>query len=134
MVDAGKDKVRHAVQKTEQGQLDAVGGCAAAGPGLHPLGEEVIGPLGTEGGLEGESVTGGGALLVGADHRHLVAAADGLRRQGLDPLSEDAVIIADQDSQRRHGWSGGDGSQRVIRDHLGRAAYSPRERPMSVRP
>jgi hypothetical protein len=38
-----------------------------------------------------------GALLIGADHRDLMTAPQGLSRQGTDAISEDAIVITDQD-------------------------------------
>ena len=102
VIDAGEHQIRGLLQQRREGQLDAVGRVAAAGPGRDAGREQLIGPLGPQRRLQGEAVAGGGALLVGADHRHPVAPLGGFGRQGLDAVREDAVVVADQDAERRH--------------------------------
>ena len=75
VVDAGEDHVGPLLQQGKQGQLDAVAGGAAAGPGRDAIGKELVGPLRPQGALQGQAVARGGALLVGANHRDLVTSA-----------------------------------------------------------
>ena len=74
VVDAGEHQIGPLLQQGKQGELDAVTGGATAGPGPHPIVEQLIGPLRPDGGVQGEAMAGGGAFLVGANHTHLVAA------------------------------------------------------------
>ena len=118
MIDAGEHQVWLLLHQFEQGQLHAVGGGATAGPGGDPWGEQFIGPLGADGGLQGEAMACGRPFLIRADHRHLMAAGCRCGGQGSDAVGEDPIVIADQDPQRGHG---------VIRTEVnlsGTAAYS----------
>ena len=103
VVDARQHQIGPLIQQAEQGELDAVAGGAAAGPGGDPLGEEFIGPFRPDGGLKGEAMAGGGALLVRAHHRDLVPPLRRCRGQGTDAAGEDPVVVADQDPERCHG-------------------------------
>ena len=80
MVNTGKHQIRPLLQQGKQGQFHAIAGGAAAGPGLNAGCEQLIGPLGPQGRLQSEPMAGGRALLIRADHAHLMAAARGLRR------------------------------------------------------
>ena len=126
MVDAGEHQIRFVLHQFEQGQLHAIRRCAGAGPGGHARNEQFIGPLRPDGGLQREAMAGGGALLIRADHRDVVAAGDGRRRQGADAFGEDAIVIADQDP---HGLAGGWGEPKRA-GCLQSAAF--RHRPVSA--
>ena len=102
VVDAGEHQIRPLIQQGKQGELDAVGGGAAAGPGLDAIIKQLISPLRPDGGLQGETVARSGALLVGTHHTHLVAAGQGRIGQGANAFSEDPVVVADQDLERCH--------------------------------
>ena len=102
VVDAREHQIRRLLHQPEQGQLDAVGGGAAAGPGRDTGGEEFIGPLRPQRGLQGEAMAGGGALPVGTDHGDGMAAPGRFGRQGLDAVGEDPVVVADQDPEGCH--------------------------------
>ena len=105
VVDARQHQIRCFVHQFAQGQLHAIGRCAAAGPGGHARCKQFVRPFGAQGGLQGQAVAGGGAFLVGADHRDLVTPGGRGRSQGADPLGEDPVVIADQDPHgSADGW------------------------------
>ena len=102
VVDAGEHQIRPLIQQGKQGQLDAVRGGAAAGPGLDAIIEQFISPLRPYWGLQGETVARSGALLIRTHHTHLVAAGQGRIGQSSNAFSEDPVVVADQDLERCH--------------------------------
>ena len=68
----------------------------------HGAVNRIIGPLRPDGGVQGESMAGSGALLVRTDHAHLVAAGQGCVGQGADAFGEHTIVVADQDPERCH--------------------------------
>ena len=97
MIDTGEHQIGFVLEQFKKSQLRAIGGCPTTGPSCDSMLKELIGSFGTDGTLKGETMAGGGSLLIRTDHGDLMASPGCCCSERADAFGEDSVVVADQD-------------------------------------
>ena len=95
MVDAAEHQIRRGIEQLSQGQLDAIRWRAVQAQARMPSANRPS-ACSARMALEGQTMAGSGALLIGAHHRD-TSSGGCFMGQRFDAFGKDPIVVTDQD-------------------------------------